>query len=290
VPGATYLVTRRCAQRQFLLRPSALTNGIFLYVLAVAARRFRIRVHAFCVMSNHYHLVVTDPDARLPAFSQYLDALVARAVNSTLGRWEAFWAPSTYSAVALASPGDVVAKVAYVVANPVTAGLVRRGREWPGLWSSPEQIGAPTLLVERPAAFFRPDGDMPTTVELEVTVPPGFDSDEEFGARVAEAVSMLEERERQNLARAGRSFLGARRVASQSPIARPFARERRKGLRPRVAARDRWKRLEVLSRLAEFVTQYREALDAWRSGLRDAEFPAGTYLMRVAHGVACAPA
>jgi len=53
--GATYLVTRRCAQRQLLLRPSALVNEIFLYVLALAAQRYRVEVHGFCVLSNHFH-------------------------------------------------------------------------------------------------------------------------------------------------------------------------------------------------------------------------------------------
>ncbi|HEY7725075.1 MAG TPA: hypothetical protein VH880_07070, partial [Anaeromyxobacteraceae bacterium] len=87
LPGTTYLVTRRCAQRQFLLKPSKTTTDVFLYLLAVAARRFGIEVHAFCVLSNHFHLVVTDPHARLPAFHQFLDALVARALNASLGRW-----------------------------------------------------------------------------------------------------------------------------------------------------------------------------------------------------------
>ena len=91
LPGSTYLVTRRCVQRQFLLRPSRNTNQVFLYLLALAARRFGMHIHAFCVLSNHVHLVVTDPDARLPAFHQFLDALVARALNAALGRWEAFW-------------------------------------------------------------------------------------------------------------------------------------------------------------------------------------------------------
>ena len=47
--------------------------------------------------------MLTDPDARLPAFHQFLDALVARAINAALGRWEAFWAPNSYSAVTLVS-------------------------------------------------------------------------------------------------------------------------------------------------------------------------------------------
>ena len=72
LPGKTWLVTRRCSERRRFLRPSAIVNEIFLFVLGVAARRYGLEVHAFCVMSNHYHQLVTDPAARLPAFVQYL--------------------------------------------------------------------------------------------------------------------------------------------------------------------------------------------------------------------------
>ena len=68
LPGSTYLITRRCLGRQFLLRPSRDVNQVFLFCLAHSARMCGIEVHAFCVLSNHYHLVVTDPLARLPEF------------------------------------------------------------------------------------------------------------------------------------------------------------------------------------------------------------------------------
>jgi putative transposase len=55
LPGTIYLVTRRCSERRFFLKPSPLTSEIFLYVLAVAARRYGVLVHAFCVLSNHCH-------------------------------------------------------------------------------------------------------------------------------------------------------------------------------------------------------------------------------------------
>jgi REP element-mobilizing transposase RayT len=288
--GTTYLVTRRCAQRQFLLRPSALTNGIFLYVLAVAARRFDVKVHAFCVLSNHFHLVLTDPGARLPAFEQYLDSLVARAVNASLGRWEAFWAPSSYSAVALDSLSDILDKVAYVLANPVAAGLVRHGREWPGLWSAPEQIDAAPLVAARPSTFFRTNGHLPEKVELELTVPPGFASAEDFKLRVTETLREVEERARGARTLEGRGFLGAAKVVRQRFTARPAPGEPRRKLNPRVAARDKWKRIEALTRLAEFLGCYRKALRARRDGLAGVLFPAGTYLMRIAHDVPCAAA
>jgi putative transposase len=285
LPGTTYLVTRRCAQRQFLLRPSAVTNGVFLYVLATAARRFEIQVHAYCVLSNHFHLLVTDPGARLPAFEQYLDSLVARALNASLGRWESFWAPSSYSAVALVSLADVLDKAAYVLANPVAAGLVRRGREWPGLWSDPAMIGGSPVEVKRPAMFFRPKGKMPEAVELELTPPPGFSSAEEFRDRLSAELSRREEQAGVELG--SDMVLGEGRILAQNPHARPATEESRRNLNPRIAALDKWKRIEALSRLTEFVDSYRAAWTKLKSGVRDVLFPAGTYWLRVAHGVPC---
>jgi REP element-mobilizing transposase RayT len=83
--GASYLVTRRCTQRQFLLRPSAETNRIFVYCLAYAAKQTGVEIHGLVVMSNHWHGVVTDPEARLPEFLQILHRLIAAATNALLG-------------------------------------------------------------------------------------------------------------------------------------------------------------------------------------------------------------
>jgi REP element-mobilizing transposase RayT len=285
LPGASYLVTRRCAQRQYLLRPSKTTNHVFLFLLAVAARRFGIKVHAFCVMSNHTHLVLTDTEARLPAFHQFLDALVARAVNASLGRWEAFWAPNSYSAVKLVSPNDIVDKTAYVLANPVSAGLVRSGRLWPGLWSDPAGIGSGPTEVGRPRHFFAEKSALPEKLPIELSVPPGFDSAVEFRERV---IAALEEREREAQRRFKGGFLGIARILKQKPMARPHSVEPRRNLNPRVAARNTWRRIEALARVGEFVRAYRSALRARRAGQIGVVFPAGTYLLRIAHGVPCA--
>jgi REP element-mobilizing transposase RayT len=288
LPGTTYLVTRRCSERRFFLRPSREANEIFLYVLAVAAQRFGVLVHAFCVLSNHAHLVVTDPRARLPAFMQYLDSLVARAVNESLGRYESFWArDKTFSAVTPIDPGDMLAKCAYVLANPVAAGLVRKGREWPGLWTAPEQIGASTLDARRPDEFFRASGPMPAALSLPLSTPPGFASPEDFRDRLRDALATEEERHRRDLDAQGRTFLGVARVLAQSPFARPSTPARRFRLNPRIAGRDKWKRIEAIARLKAFAAEYRRAWRAWVLGLEGVPFPAGTYLMRVVHGAAC---
>ncbi|WP_041448543.1 hypothetical protein [Anaeromyxobacter sp. Fw109-5] len=290
LPGTVYLMTRRCSERRFFLRPSKLINEIFLYVLALAAARHGILVHAYCVLSNHAHLIITDPLGRLPAFMQYLDSLVARAVNASLGRFEGFWATDgSYSAVEPLDAADVVAKTAYVLANPVAAGLVRRGAEWPGLWSAPEQIGN-KLTATRPQVFFDPKGYLPEKVELELTSPPGFASAAEFRALVSAALQDLEQKHHRELVAQGRRFLGVARVLAQNPFTRPSGGEPRFGLKPRVAARDKWRRVEGLLRLKSFVHAYRQALARWSSGERSVVFPAGTYLLRVLHGVQCAGA
>lgn len=287
LPGTTYLVTRRCSQRQFLLRPSPTTSQVFLFLLAVAAHRYGIDVHAFCVLSNHYHLVVTDPHARLPAFQQLLDALLARALNAISGRTETFWAPDSYSAVKLTTPADVLDKIAYVLANPVAAGLVGTGSAWPGPWSGPDRIGGDALEARRPGAFFDPAGTLPAVVSLRLTVPCGFSSPERFRSDLASAVAEREDRAR-SLWHARGGFLGVNRVLAQKPTQHPSRLERRSELNPRVAARDKWKRIEALGRLLEFLRAYRSAWNDRQAGKPGVVFPAGTYLMRVRHGVACA--
>lgn len=289
IPNTTYLVTRRTAQRQFLLKPSDLTTALFGYLLAVAAARYRIEVHAYVVMSNHHHLVVTDRLGQLPAFGQFLASLVARALNASYGRWESFWAPASYSAVALVSKEDLLEKAAYTLANPVAAGLVSTGRAWPGLWSDPADIGPAGRTFERPAQFFDPDGQMPARSTLPLTPPPGFTA-EEYRSALTSRLAEIEKRAARELEAAGRKFMGARRVLAQRHTDYPAPGEPRRELNPRVAARDKWKRIEALGRLKDFLRHYREALTKLRQGVAGVVFPQGTYRLRVLFGVPCSAA
>jgi REP element-mobilizing transposase RayT len=286
--GTTYLITRRCSERRFFLRPSAIVNAIVLYLLAVAARRYGIMIHAYCVLSNHLHLVVTDTQARLPEFHRFFGGLVARAINCVLGRWESFWDPGSYSAVRLETTDAILEKMVYVLANPVAAGLVPHGRDWPGLWSDPSRIGGDAIVADKPGVFFRKKGPMPASASLRLTRPPGFASDDAFLTQLRERLAAAEDGAAAELEAKGRRFLGAVGVAAQKATSRPAPGEPRRVLNPRVACRARWKRIEALQRLAEFTRAYREALASWRAGLRDVVFPAGTWLMRVQHAVPCA--
>jgi REP element-mobilizing transposase RayT len=285
--GTTYLVTRRTSERRLFLRPSQETTAIVGFLLAAISERYGILLHAVCVLSNHIHIVLTDPDTRLPDFHRDFDSLVARAVNCSLGRWEALWERDSYSAVRLETAETILEKIVYVLANPVDAGLVRRGSDWPGLWSDPTLIGGDGVVLERPKDFFRANGPLPATARLRFHPPPGFDDAPELVATVLSDLRRAEDRAAAELAASGRSFMGVARVLAQKPNSRPAPGEPRRGLNPRVACRNKWKRIETLLQLADFRAAYRGAFAAWRAGVRDVLFPPGTWLMRVQHRVCC---
>jgi hypothetical protein len=286
LPGVTYLITRRCAGGQFLLRPSDETSRILLYLLAVAADRYGILVHVVCALSSHWHLVLTDPDSRLPAFEQFLHGLAARALNASQGRWENFWAPSSYSAVALTTQASVVEKAVYVLGNPALSHLVRSGRDWPGIWSAPEHIGGAPLRIPRPEGFFSENGTMPEVAELRLVPPPGFTA-EEFRAKLGAELAAVELRAEDERRARGRPVLGREAVLRQPTTGSAAHPKPRRGMSPRFAGRDKWRLVEALSRVKEFLRTYREALQQRRAGEAHL-FPAGTYQLRVFHDVPCA--
>jgi hypothetical protein len=149
-------------------------------------------------------------------------------------------------------------------------------------------IGAPPTDVHRPAVFFsRKKAALPKYTPLALTVPPGFASAAEFQARVGTALRGLEEEAASRFGKKG--FKGVAWVLAQKPSSRPASREPRRALNPRVAARNAGQRVAALERNAEFVADYRAALTARRAGHADVVFPAGTYQLRIAHGVPCRP-
>ena len=285
VGGTTYLITRRCVQREFWLRPGRVTNEIFQYSLAAAAKRYRLAVHAVCVMSNHYHLVVTDREGRLPEFEAWLNRALARALNVVHGRREALWRAGSYNAVELLDAETVFEKMVYVLVNPVAAGLVAEGDRWPGVRAAPF---APRTIVggARPRVYFSTEAA--ASSRLALAKPPGFEDveDAEFGKLLRERVEEKERELREQAAVAGWRFRGREAVLRQTPGSRPktVAEE---SIAPRVAGRSRVTRERALKRYAAFVEAYEEARRSFRAGKREVEFPYGTYWMRVHCGVRC---
>src|SRR3954471_3578246 len=169
--GAYYMITRRCTQRQFLLRPDDATNNAYLYCLIEAALRFQIDLVIMCMMSNHHHLVIRDRFGRYPEFIEHLHRMIARSQNALRGRWENFWAAGQTSVVRLVNREDILRKVAYVAANPVQDQLVERVHHWPGVNGFRALLSRKLVQATRPLHFFRTNGPMPAQVSIQLGFP-----------------------------------------------------------------------------------------------------------------------
>ena len=291
IPGRTYLITRRCTQRQFWLLPCKETDQIIRYCVAYAAETYGIQVHAICANSNHWHAVVTDPQGRLPRFLHWVHLHVAKCLNARYERWENLWSSEQASVVILTDDQSILDKITYCLANPVADGLVSEGAMWPGVRTSPRGVAGMECEVRRPSYWFRADGPMPETVKLRLTRPaicPKL-SDEQLAREVEKLVLEAEAEAREKRKTEGKGFLGLKGLRRQKPWQRPNNTEPRRKLTPRVAGKDNSLRRRMLDWVKRFVKGHGEARRAWQAGDREVEFPAGTYAMRVFHGVRCAP-
>jgi putative transposase len=240
------------------------------------------------VMSNHHHLVITDPRGVLPDFLRELHRATAKAINASQGQWENLWAAEQCNAVRLVDAQTILEKIAYVATNPVAAGLVEQPEQWPGLTrreTSAEQ-------VERPDDSFGEHGTSPVRVMLRVA-PPTFSADTaedraEWPRRLQAAVKRSVAEAQRMIRAAGRRFLGAAGVLAQSFVKKARSYEVKRGLVPRVAAKDRSLRRALIRSEQAFRSLHRGALTDWRAGLRSVVFPFGTWWMRVHHAAVTA--
>ena len=293
LPGRSYLITRRCIQRQFLLTPSKMiVNEILLFCLAHSANKYDVQVHAATFLSNHFHIVVTDTKGRLPQFMHWLDLYSAKCINAFRGRWGALFEPESYSGVDLIEDNDILDKMLYTLINPVQAGLVRWGFEWPGFRSRPEDVGEREYVVKRPEIFFSPKGSIPKEARLTFVKPERFShmSDADFRKLFRGKYRALEESIQDKFDAEGREFLGARKIRLQNPYDTPWSHEEKREFNPRIACKRKWPRIAAIKELQTFRKEYRESLAKYRAGNHDVIFPAGTYWMRVHLGVRCHPA
>jgi putative transposase len=288
VPGRTYMITRRCSERRFFLRPDAETNNAFIYCLGVAALKYGVRVIFTSTMSNHHHTGVLDVEGSLPDFLAHFHKLLAKHQNALRGRWEAMWASEQTSAVELVDPEDVFEKMVYALANPVAAHLVEKAHHWPGVSSLAATIANKPLIANRPKTFFRPDGDMPATVSVPLLLPCELaaDSHATFVKRLEERIAAAEQSATAERRESGGQIIGRSAVRAQHWNDCPRSREPRRVLDPRIACKNTWRRIEALARNKVWLEAYRRAREAFLTGATLA-FPHGTFWLRRYADVVC---
>jgi putative transposase len=287
LPGHFYLLTRRCTQRQFLLRPDAETNNAFAYCLAEAAQRFEIDILISTAESNHHHTTIFDRHGRYPEFVEHFHKMVARCLNAKWGRWENLWASTEPSVTCLLDRPTVIAKLVYTAANPVKDLLVERAVQWPGTNGYRQLLHDKAIVARRPRFFFHEDGTMPEEVTLRLVIPPELGAADEVIAEVEAGVLEVERAMAEHRARTGARVLGRSTVLRQSWKDSPASREPRRVLRPRFAGRADV-RIAALLAYREFLAAYRDARTEWRRGASPT-FPRGTYWLSRFAPVVVAP-
>jgi hypothetical protein len=275
--------------RQYMLTPSAECNNAVLYCIIVAVKKSGVCLLDFMTMPNHLHDALFDPKGALVVFYTELHRLLAKCRNVQLGRWENFWSSQQTNVVRLETVDDVMDKLVYIATNPVTAGLVERVLDWPGAFGYRALITGEALRATRPTEYFDDEGDMPAEVELTLRIPPELGDHDVFVAKLQRLVEGVEREEARKRAETGRKVLGRNAVMRRSWRESPTSKAPRRGLRPTIAAKDLWRRLEAIQRRRDFLTRYRLARQALLAG-SPIPFPRGTYWLSRHMNVAVEPA
>lgn len=130
--GALYHLTARGNDRQSIFRDDH-DRQRFLACLTREVRQLRWRVHAYCLMDNHYHLLVETPEPNLARGMRRLNSAYSRSFNRRHDRVGHLF-QGRYHSVVVQKESYLLELSRYIVLNPVRAGMVDEAKYWP--WSS----------------------------------------------------------------------------------------------------------------------------------------------------------
>jgi REP element-mobilizing transposase RayT len=130
--GALYHVTSRGDRREDIyLTDQDRTD--FLQILHQVCERFNWLVHAYCLMDNHYHLLIETPDGNLSRGMRQLNGVYTQTHNRN-NNCVGHVFQGRYKGIIVQKESYLLELARYIVLNPVRARMVRHARDWP--WSS----------------------------------------------------------------------------------------------------------------------------------------------------------
>jgi len=133
ISGCPHHIIQRGNNRQAIFA-SVADYQVLLDLLGDNARKFGVAIHAYVLMSNHFHLLAT-PEAQdsLPQMMQAVGRRYVRYFNAMQGRTGTLW-EGRYKSTLIQTDRYLLACMAYIDLNPVHAGLAAQARDYP--WSS----------------------------------------------------------------------------------------------------------------------------------------------------------
>jgi len=130
--GAVYHITSRGNERKAIFRDDQ-DRKMFLTTLEDVTHRYNWLCHAYCLMENHYHVLIETPDGNLSIGMRQLNGVYTQRFNMRHGRVGHLF-QGRFKAVLVQKDSHLLEACRYVVLNPVRAKRVQRPEQW--AWSS----------------------------------------------------------------------------------------------------------------------------------------------------------
>lgn len=131
-PHALYHVTSRGDRREDIVDDDQ-DRHMFLSTLEQVVAQFNWVCHAWCLMDNHYHLLIQTPDGNLSKGMRQLNGVYTQASNRRHRRVGHLF-QGRFTSILVDRDAYLLELSRYVVLNPVRAGIVKQPADWP--WSS----------------------------------------------------------------------------------------------------------------------------------------------------------
>lgn len=142
--GAVYHVTGRGNARQRIYRNDD-DREQFLAVLSHVVGRYGWLCHAYCLMDNHYHLLVETPQANLSLGMRQLNGMYTQSYNRRHRRIGHLF-HGRFKAILVEKESHLLELCRYVVLNPVRAKMAKHPGQWK--WSSYRATAGETLTPD----------------------------------------------------------------------------------------------------------------------------------------------
>jgi len=131
-PGAVFHITSRGNAREKIYSDD-LDRENFLFTLASVVSKYNWLCHAYCLMDNHYHLMIETVDATLSLGMRQLNGIYTQRYNRRHGKTGHIF-QGRFKSILLEKESHLAELCRYVILNPVRAGMVSSPDEWE--WSS----------------------------------------------------------------------------------------------------------------------------------------------------------
>jgi putative transposase len=126
-PSDRYHVTARTRGQVFFPLPLVEVWGIFIEELAAACKIYDIRIHAYVLMSNHFHLLLETPRSNLDQAMRHL--MRQTSVRIRVGATDPLWS-GRYKWSLVRTRAHYYQVYRYIYQNPLRAGLVKRVEDY----------------------------------------------------------------------------------------------------------------------------------------------------------------